>query len=93
MVARFRSSKLVGSSYARLGHGGWFACGQPSRIPRSRLAGRRSDSNFHGSQTVEEVQLTDGSRIAADLVVVGVGATPNTERLNDSGLTIDDGVV
>ncbi len=49
--------------------------------------------NIYGSHTVEEVELTDGSRIGADLVVVGVGATPNTEWLNDSGLTIDDGLV
>ena len=48
---------------------------------------------IYGNHTVEEVELTDGSRIETDLLVVGVGATPNTEWLNDSGLTIKDGVV
>ena len=39
------------------------------------------------------VELTDGSSIPADVVVVGIGVVPNTEWLADSGLTVDDGVV
>ncbi|MFP8880419.1 MAG: oxidoreductase C-terminal domain-containing protein, partial [Myxococcota bacterium] len=35
----------------------------------------------------------DGSRIDADLVVVGIGVTPETGWLKSSGLEIDDGVV
>lgn len=42
---------------------------------------------------VRQVELTDGSTIDADLVVVGIGVTPNTGWLEGSGLTIDDGVV
>jgi NADPH-dependent 2,4-dienoyl-CoA reductase/sulfur reductase-like enzyme len=37
--------------------------------------------------------LSDGSRIDADVVVVGIGVTPNTEWLEGSGLTIDNGIV
>lgn len=48
---------------------------------------------FHGGAGVERVELTDGSAIDADLVVVGVGVTPNTAWLEGSGLGIDDGVV
>ena len=46
-----------------------------------------------GEQRVEEVQLSDGRRIPADLVVVGIGVTPSTAWLAGSGLTLDDGVV
>ncbi len=42
---------------------------------------------------VTAVTLSDGSTIAADLVVVGIGVVPNTEWLAGSGLTIDNGVV
>jgi NADPH-dependent 2,4-dienoyl-CoA reductase/sulfur reductase-like enzyme len=39
------------------------------------------------------VQLSDGSTLEADLVVVGVGADPATEWLETSGITLDRGVV
>jgi NADPH-dependent 2,4-dienoyl-CoA reductase/sulfur reductase-like enzyme len=38
------------------------------------------------------VRLSDGSQEEADLVVVGLGATPNAEWLDGSGLRIDGGV-
>jgi len=37
--------------------------------------------------------LDDGSELTADVVVVGVGARPNTDWLAGSGLTVRDGVV
>ena len=40
-----------------------------------------------------EVHFADGSRLAARAVVVGVGAQPNVEWLEGSGLLLDDGVV
>ena len=46
-----------------------------------------------GGSRVTGVALSDGSRIDADVVVVGIGVTPNTEWLEGSGLTIDDGIV
>jgi phthalate 3,4-dioxygenase ferredoxin reductase component len=39
------------------------------------------------------VTLTDGTRLDADTVVVGIGATPNQGWLESSGLMLDDGVV
>jgi 3-phenylpropionate/trans-cinnamate dioxygenase ferredoxin reductase subunit len=41
---------------------------------------------------VTDVRLSDGSRIKADLVIVGLGATPNTDWLEGSGVPVDDGV-
>jgi NADPH-dependent 2,4-dienoyl-CoA reductase/sulfur reductase-like enzyme len=46
-----------------------------------------------GESRVSGVVLSDGSRIDADVVVVGVGVTPNTEWLAESGLTLDNGIV
>ena len=42
---------------------------------------------------VASVELSDGTSIAADVVVVGIGVIPNTEWLEGSGLEIDNGVV
>ncbi|MEU5863810.1 FAD-dependent oxidoreductase [Nonomuraea sp. NPDC047529] len=39
------------------------------------------------------VRLADGRVLFADLVVGGMGVTPNTEWLEGSGLAVDDGVV
>jgi NADPH-dependent 2,4-dienoyl-CoA reductase/sulfur reductase-like enzyme len=46
-----------------------------------------------GESRVAGLALSDGSRIDADVVVVGIGVTPNTEWLEGSGLTIDNGIV
>jgi NADPH-dependent 2,4-dienoyl-CoA reductase/sulfur reductase-like enzyme len=48
---------------------------------------------MEGGDRVERVRLADGSAIPADLVVVGIGVSPNTGWLAGSGLTVDDGVV
>jgi 3-phenylpropionate/trans-cinnamate dioxygenase ferredoxin reductase component len=39
------------------------------------------------------VRLADGSRIGADVVVAGVGITPNTGLAEAAGLAVDDGIV
>lgn len=39
------------------------------------------------------VHLSDGPPVEADLVVVGIGVVPNTEWVETSGLTLDDGIV
>jgi NADPH-dependent 2,4-dienoyl-CoA reductase/sulfur reductase-like enzyme len=49
--------------------------------------------SFEGSDRVERVRLADGSTVEADVVVVGVGVVPATQWLDESGLTIDNGVV
>ncbi len=46
-----------------------------------------------GGHRVEHVVLTDGTRLDADVVIVGVGVIPNTDWLEGSGLQIDNGVV
>jgi 3-phenylpropionate/trans-cinnamate dioxygenase ferredoxin reductase subunit len=38
------------------------------------------------------VQLRDGEVVAADLVLVGVGVTPNVQLAADAGLHIDNGI-
>ncbi len=49
--------------------------------------------SFIGNGRVEAVRLTDGSRVPADVVIVGLGVTPVTDWLDGSGLRVDDGVV
>ena len=39
------------------------------------------------------VQLSDGTYLEADLIVVAIGAVPNTEPARSAGLDVDDGVV
>ena len=46
-----------------------------------------------GDDRVRKVTLTDGSELDADLVIVGIGSKPATDWLEDSGITIDNGVV
>ena len=50
-------------------------------------------ASITGAGRVEQVTLSDGARLDADVVIVGVGVMPNTEWLAGSGLAIDDGVV
>jgi 3-phenylpropionate/trans-cinnamate dioxygenase ferredoxin reductase subunit len=46
-----------------------------------------------GPGRVEEIHLSHGSVVTADLVVVGVGVAPRVELAAQAGLAIDDGVV
>jgi NADPH-dependent 2,4-dienoyl-CoA reductase/sulfur reductase-like enzyme len=41
---------------------------------------------------VTGVRLADGSRIEADLVVIGIGVAPNVEWLADSGIELGNGI-
>jgi NADPH-dependent 2,4-dienoyl-CoA reductase/sulfur reductase-like enzyme len=50
-------------------------------------------TDVFGESHVAGIELSNGSRIEADVVVVGIGVTPNTEWLEDSGLTLDNGIV
>jgi len=45
-----------------------------------------------GDARIEAVELVDGERVPADIVVVGLGALPNTEWLAGSGLRVAPGV-
>jgi len=42
---------------------------------------------------VSGVRLADGTHVAADVVIVGVGITPNTQLASDAGLTVENGIV
>ena len=50
-------------------------------------------SRLVGSPRVTGVLLDDGRELPADVVVVGIGAAPNVEWLEGSGVTLDNGVV
>ncbi|MCZ4610209.1 FAD-dependent oxidoreductase [Streptomyces sp. Lzd4kr] len=45
-----------------------------------------------GERHVDAVLLEDGRTVPADIVVVGVGASPNVEWLEGSGVVLDNGV-
>jgi NADPH-dependent 2,4-dienoyl-CoA reductase/sulfur reductase-like enzyme len=46
-----------------------------------------------GGDRVERVRLADGSEIAADVVLVAIGAAPATDWLASSGIELGDGVI
>jgi 3-phenylpropionate/trans-cinnamate dioxygenase ferredoxin reductase subunit len=48
---------------------------------------------LEGGELVETVILQDGTRLAADLVIVGIGLIANTELAEQAGLEVDNGVI
>ena len=50
-------------------------------------------TGFAGGERVERVLCSDGEEFSADIVVVGVGAVPNTSIAAEAGLAVDDGIV
>ncbi len=87
--------ELAGTPLARIlpGElGSWF-----SELHRGHVVDVRCGTAVAGFEVargrVAGVALGDGSVLATDLVVVGVGAKPATGWLENSGLTIEDGVV
>jgi 3-phenylpropionate/trans-cinnamate dioxygenase ferredoxin reductase subunit len=66
------------------------------RAHRARGVDIRTGIGVHaleGRDQVEQVVLADGSVLAADLVIVGVGLIPNTELAEASGLEVSNGIV
>ena len=53
----------------------------------------RTVAQIDGAKGDFRVLLDDGSELHGDVVVIGIGAVPNVEWLEDSGLEIDDGLV
>jgi 3-phenylpropionate/trans-cinnamate dioxygenase ferredoxin reductase subunit len=47
---------------------------------------------IEGDGHVRELSLSDGSRIAADVIVIGIGVVPNSELAHDAGLDVDNGI-
>lgn len=80
-----------------------------AEVPLARLIGQTLGqfvADLHGEHGVvfrlgtrvsrigeREVALDDGTSVAADLVVVGMGVTPNTRLAESMGLTLDNGIV
>ncbi|MDA2813102.1 FAD-dependent oxidoreductase [Nocardiopsis sp. RSe5-2] len=62
-------------------HGAGFVFGEEVRALHGDRAGR-----------VREAELTDGTRLPADLVLAAVGAAPDTRLAEGAGLPVDDGV-
>ena len=55
---------------------------------------RTSIASIEGRDgSVTAVVTEDGRRIAADLVLIGIGVVPNTELATAAGLAVDDGIV
>jgi len=50
-------------------------------------------TGFAGSDRVEAVLIDGGERLAADLVIVGIGIVPNVELAADAGLPCDNGIL
>jgi 3-phenylpropionate/trans-cinnamate dioxygenase ferredoxin reductase subunit len=54
---------------------------------------RTRAERLEGGESVQAVVLTDGTRLHADLVVIGVGVRPDTELAERAGLPVDDGIL
>jgi 3-phenylpropionate/trans-cinnamate dioxygenase ferredoxin reductase subunit len=54
---------------------------------------RTRTARIEGDGKVEAVVLDDGTRLPADLVVIGVGVRPVTDLAETAGLPVDDGIV
>ena len=48
---------------------------------------------FEGGRHVEQVVCSDGTRLPASLVIIGVGIVPNVELARDAGLKVENGIV
>ncbi|MGH3519476.1 MAG: NAD(P)/FAD-dependent oxidoreductase [Haloechinothrix sp.] len=79
--------------YSTLGPevGGFFA--DVHRQHGVDLQVNRGVTEFRGTERVSAVVTDDGSEIPADLVIVGVGARPNTELAEQAGIAVDNGIL
>lgn len=55
--------------------------------------GLESTTDDDGTPRVTAVNLSDGTSVPADVVVVGIGVQVNTAWLEGSGLALDDGIL
>jgi 3-phenylpropionate/trans-cinnamate dioxygenase ferredoxin reductase subunit len=81
----------------------------PESIPMEHVLGRdlgefirelheQNGVRFHLGSTLQAIErdhvtLSDGTRVDADLVVVGIGVRPSTELAEEAGLTCDRGIL
>ncbi|SDN13736.1 Reductase C-terminal [Geodermatophilus siccatus] len=80
---------LAGPLGARMGA----VCAEVHADHGTRLLSGTGVARLVGTGRVEAVELADGRRLPADVVVVGIGAVPNVEWLADSGVTLQGGVL
>jgi 3-phenylpropionate/trans-cinnamate dioxygenase ferredoxin reductase component len=71
--------------------GGFF--GDVHRERGVRLETRARVKRIEGRSRVEGVLLADGTRIACDTVVLGVGVKPETRLAEAAGLLVDNGIL
>lgn len=64
-----------------------------ARVHGVELRLRTTVEELLGAGRVEEVCLSDGTRIAADVVITAVGTIPNTEWLEGSDVPVENGVL
>jgi 3-phenylpropionate/trans-cinnamate dioxygenase ferredoxin reductase component len=67
-----------------------------ARLHRAHAVDLRTGTGvreFRGATAVASVVTDGGQELPADVVVVGVGAAPNTELAASAGLEVDNGVV
>jgi len=50
-------------------------------------------ARFEGTDALTHVTCSDGTSVAADLVIIGIGIVPNVELAVDAGLAVDNGIV
>ncbi|MEE2996453.1 MAG: FAD-dependent oxidoreductase [Pseudomonadota bacterium] len=50
-------------------------------------------NHFNGNGRLQHAVMSDGSTIACDVAIVGIGLTPNVELAADAGLDTDNGIV
>jgi 3-phenylpropionate/trans-cinnamate dioxygenase ferredoxin reductase subunit len=50
-------------------------------------------TRFEGNDRFEFAELSDGTSIAADTAIIGIGVTPNAEIARDAGLETDNGII
>jgi 3-phenylpropionate/trans-cinnamate dioxygenase ferredoxin reductase subunit len=71
--------------------GGFFA--DVHREQGVRLETRARVERIEGRSRAEGVLLADGTRVACDTVVLGVGVTPETRLAEAAGLPVDNGIL
>lgn len=69
------------------------ACAEIHRDAGVKLYCGQAVDTLVGAERVERVRLTNGESIEADVVVVGIGAHPETSWLEGSKLAVNDGVL
>jgi 3-phenylpropionate/trans-cinnamate dioxygenase ferredoxin reductase subunit len=66
---------------------------QEHRAQGIRILCNTRVTRLEGTGRIERVVCADGSEVAADAVIVGVGAVPTTALASDAGLACNDGII